>query len=217
MSSRVLLASAAILLIGPLALSATVTEQAPVRRVAAAVNRPLEDQLLPDDSVVEFYFFAGEVDHVLPDRPYSRKQVLAKAVTEADQVLVLQLESADSKLIDEGRWIGTRLGFNVIEVMKVSHSRIRTGSNVAFEVGGGELRIKGVLVRIQSKVEYKIGQKYLAFLTSPKTPPAGLTSIIQGPHPRLLDGDRLKASSDPEDDLAGFTLSEVRRAVASAR
>jgi hypothetical protein len=79
------------------------------------------------------------------------------------------------------------------------------------------VRIKGVLVRIKSNVEYKIGQKYLAFLTSPKSPPEGLTSIIQGPHPRLVDGDRLKASSDPEDALAGFTLAEVRRAVASAR
>jgi hypothetical protein len=131
MSSRVLLLASATIVLGiPLALSATVTQQAAVR-VAGALYRPLEDQLLPGDSVVEFTLGA-EIDHVLPDRPYTRQQVLARAVSEADQVLVLRLETADSKLVDEGRWIGTRLAYTVIEVMKASHSPIRASANVAF-------------------------------------------------------------------------------------
>lgn len=200
----------------PALLSAQASQQVEVRH-AGLDYRPLSDQLLPGDKVVELHANYDD-ERALPNRPFSRAQLLATAVSYAEQVVVVQLETADARLFDQGRAIGTRLGCNVIEVIKPRQSsQLRAGSKVSFLHYGGEIEINGVLVRIRSRSEYKVGQKYLVFLKSVESPTADLTNSLSGSDSLLVEGDRLKKLPGSFDDLSGATLADVRRAVAKQR
>lgn len=197
---------------------ATSTNQSTIRHVVTD-SRPLVDQLLPGDKIVEFARGYAEVNVATPDRPLSRQQTLAMAVSDAEQVILVEVETADARLIDQGRWIATRLACKVVEVMKSPHSlQLQPGANIAFEVVGGETQIDGVIVRIRSQVEYKVGLRYLAFLKSMEGSGEELTARVYGPQPRLVERQRLMAVPGHDNDkLAGLTLTDVRRAAAKRR
>lgn len=190
--------------------------QTPAVRRAAADLRPLADQLLPGDTIVEFVTNATD-ERVLPEHPLSRQQSLEVAVAEAEQVLLVELQAADASLFNQGRWIVRRLDCKVIEVMKASQaSRVAAGSHVSFRISGGELQINGVLVRIGTK-DYEVGQNYLVFLKSQADSARSITSTVQGPSPRLVEGDRLKPVPGRQEDIDGFTLADVRRVAGKKR
>lgn len=78
-----------------------------VRRAATDL-RPLADQLLPGDTIVEFV--TNTIDErVQPEHPLSRQQSLEMAVSEAEQVMLVELQAADASLFNQGRWIVRRL------------------------------------------------------------------------------------------------------------
>jgi hypothetical protein len=176
-------------------------------------SRPLAAQLLPTDKVVEF-FIDAEIDRVLPDRPLTRQEWLAMGVLHAEQIVRVQLEAAEARLIDEGRWIATRLNCKVVEVLKAPPaSTPHVGSQLAFHVQGGEVTINRVRVRVDGTSVWQIGRSYLAFLRSEPYPAYGLTSREDGPPPILLDRDRLQGLAGRSFELDGFTLAYVRREV----
>lgn len=195
---------------------APATQQAGVR-TAPADMRPLGDQLLPGDKVVEFFHNVDAGNPVLPNHPPSQPQALAMALSGPEEVVLVQVETADARLIDKDRWIATRLGCRVIEVLRApSGSRMGPGSIVSFEVGGGEVQINGVLVRTNQRLRYEVGRKYLTFLKS-NSPGMALTSTNRGAYQLLTDGERLRALPGGETDLDGFKLTDVRRAAAKKR
>lgn len=193
------------------------TQQGNVRRVSADY-RPLAEQLLPGDRIVEFLVDTPD-DRVLANPPLTRQEALLLAVSEAEQVVMVEVQTADNRLIDKGRLIATRLSCKVVEVMKPQHlPTLGPGANISFQVVGGEVQINGVLVRIRSQAEYKVGLRYLAFLKTREEPAGDLTNRIYGPQPRLVERDQLKAfPGDDKDKLAGLTLTDVRRAAAKPR
>lgn len=89
-------------------------------------------------------------------------------------------------------------------------------SHVSFLIGGGELQINGVLVRVGMK-NYDVGRKYLVFLKSQADPALSTSAVVQGRFPRLVEGDRLKPVPGLQEDIDGLTLADVRRVAAKRR
>ena len=144
----------------------------------------LADQLRPGDKIVEF-FIDAEIDQVLPDRPLSPRRALEMAVADAQQVVLVELGTAEPRLSDRDRWIATRLNCKVVEVIKAPRSsEVRPGAEVSFQIGHGELEIKGVVVRANRKSPDEVGRTYVAFLRNERIPSEGLTSAVASAYGR---------------------------------
>ena len=202
----------------PVMLSAQVaeTQQAGVRR-AAVDTRALVDQLRQGDKIVEFFLDIDD-ERVLPSRPLRPLESLEMAVVDSEQVVIIEVETADARLINEDRWIATRLNCKVVEVIKAPRSSaVRPGSHVSFQIGAGELEINGVVVRANRKLPYEVGRTYVAFLRNAPIPAQGLTSAVASAYPLSVDRGRLRAFPQLSEELDGLTLADVRRAAAKHR
>ena len=199
----------------PVALASQGQEE--VVRRARVPLRPLAEQLLPGDKIVEFFIDVDD-ERALPSRALRPLESLAMAVADSEQVLLVELKDAEAKLFDQDSWIATRLNCKVLDVLKAPRSsKVRPGSSVSFLVGGGELEINGVVVRANRKSPYEIGRTYVAFLRDEPIPAQGLTSEVASAYPVLVDRNRLKPFPGLSEELDGLTLSEVRRAAAKHR
>lgn len=69
------------------------------------------------------------------------------AVSDAEQVVLVEIETANARLTDKDRRIATRPGCKVIEVSKAPHaSEMGPGANVSFHVAHQLLlRLRGLL------------------------------------------------------------------------
>lgn len=100
-----------------------------VRTIPYAPNRPLSERLLPDDDVVVVTMRADEV--VTPRRPTAR--AMASALLRDYTAIVLRLDRSEGLLVDNGRWIASRLTGEVVERLNT----VKTTGTAALKAGTG--------------------------------------------------------------------------------
>lgn len=202
------------------ALSSTEAQTAPerqgnVRRTYLSRQRPIADQLRPDDEIVEF--IQDHEEPAVPSRPLTTKQGLSLALERSHEVAVAELQSAVGRLVDNGRWVRTLLQFRVIETLTSSQPE-SSGTVRSFEIAGGEVMLEKVLVRVGDPIPYEAGRRYVLFLNVSRTPlTLDVTSQIGGAFPLLVDGNVLRGFPQKSADLSGLTLAEVRLAAKEPR
>lgn len=180
-----------------------------VRTIPYAPNRPLSERLLPDDDVVVVTMRADEV--VTPRRPTAR--AMASALLRDYTAIVLRLDRSEGLLVDNGRWIASRLTGEVVErlntVKTTGTAALKAGTGVSVAMHGGSLRLGRVLLKTDQHVELEAGQTYVVFLGEGDEW-QHLPLVMHGPLIVEPSG-RLRDASQAKSELNGMTLESLKR------
>lgn len=200
-----------------LGVAAHADDQQTSRRTRAIkfTSRPIAESLLPDDEIVTLpRLGAGgmitEID--------TADEVLAAAVPYTTIALV-DVTGVSPLLTSEGTIIRTQFVGSVAEVLSTGARRpstdhVRPGQIIEFTNVGGEVAIRGVIVRADPVVDYAYPKRYLAILGA-KSHENGWTMPLSPP--LLLTQDTLTAVVPAASLLTGLRLEGIRAAIKKHR
>jgi len=172
-------------------------------------DKTLREQLQPDDDVVHFVRPIYEEPEGLP-----KQEALVQAVRVADEVLLAEVDAAETQLISNERWVRTRYCAHVVAVHKAPVGAVQRGDERCFVIGGGQVVINGVKVQVLRPLPYAKGRRYLVLFG--QRDDEGLYPIF-GAMPLLKVGDTFFAYPGFSEHLSGVTVADVRRAVNAPR
>lgn len=194
-------------------------EQARSRRVRTIshTSRPIAESLRPDDDIVVLpRIGAGgtlsEID--------TREKMLAAFVAGGyATVAIIDVTGVTSLLADGGTVIHTQFVGTVADVLSrgaklAATDVVEKGQNVEFARPGGEVAIRGVIVREDPVVDYPYPARYVAFLGRRRHENGWGTSLSA---PLLLNNGTASAVPPAVSLLEGITLDELRAAIAKRR
>ncbi|MGE3706634.1 MAG: hypothetical protein AB7I13_15295, partial [Vicinamibacterales bacterium] len=125
-----------------------------------------------------------------------------------------------TELVEEGRWMRTRLTASVVEAVRSAGLTLAEGQRVSLTVGGGEMTVGGVLVRTSAFSRPLPLGRYLVFIfgahlaAGPFLIEDGRVASIwredlisKNGHPRLRNNVDLSAA------LAGLEIDDLMRRI----
>jgi hypothetical protein len=128
-----------------------------VRRISPLPGVSLESRLSASDRIVEVYFAGGEPLVVEADAERTLEILRA-----SDSVIVATVTDTKSSLTPDGSWVRTRLSVNVRDVLLTRRpGLVERGKPLTCDIDGGELIVKGVVVRAGYLDILRTGQDYL--------------------------------------------------------
>lgn len=190
--------------------SRAIANQAHVRRISYSFE-PIATQLRPDDQVV---LIDREI-HIVRDVPApTASQLIDATVAQSDLVAIAELSDIEGVLVDQGRWIDTRLMGKITEVFKLGESvKIAQDNRIEVQFTGGQLMFGKVLVKAGRVFQLQSQRSYLVFLA--KVPemaaffPTHIPLLIQdGQLASPESSDAFDTPPNP-DPLHGMSLSDV--------
>jgi len=173
----------------------------PPRLIESTRGTPIAEKLRPgDESVVVKR--GNVISTFVDDRVLGVQQDLDERAEFADAIAVVEPGETNSYLTENGEWIQSKLDLRLVHSLKTPVPPIfdRDG-HATVEHSGGELRIKGVLVRVTGYYLLKPGERYLVFL---KAHPRATTVGFIGMQLRIT----------PDDHIAPIHLDSGREATA---
>jgi hypothetical protein len=172
----------------------------PVRVLQYRPDVRIEDQLRPDDSIVEVVDGANR--STLPgDIGYER--VLEDAVARSTLVVDAEVRKWNGLLIERGSWVSTHVIVAVREVLRSSEGSVKRGDVLEMWASGGEVTIRNVLVRADPVPRFQTGRRYVMFLT--KHPESQMLITVYSP--LLVERGRTASILKPEDrDVTNLRL-----------
>ena len=159
-SVGVLLASASIA--GPVVLGQS--REPRVRTLFWDPGAPIPGRLLPDDEIVTVKM-GGILDYITPGYALSADEVIADAAVRSDLVAVIDVARFEGVLSLDDTWVNTRLTGTVREVIRERKAgEYQRGQQLQADLGGGEVVVRKVTVRVGDSRRWPLNQSYLLFL-----------------------------------------------------
>lgn len=190
------------------------------RQIEWRAQRPIADELRPDDVLVHVFHPDGSGQAWA--RGASARDVLSATLAMQEGQLLIVIEAADAlgQLTRDGSWVETTVTGSVDELLFVPYARTRSypqrGSTIKVKfTGGGETTIGKTVVRAGDAPVFEPGSRYLMFLDD----------SVEGDVPRIADNLPLKIDSrlrlrnvaPLHSEMEGLTLKDVRAALAARK
>lgn len=136
------------------------------RQIIEQPNVPIASRLLPDDEMV-LVERAGFETRFVDETVLDVQEDLDLRASKSDLIMVADCVAAEGFLINNDSYVRSKVTFLPVLVLKDSAQvTSEPGGLVPVFHGGGDVRIKGVLVRAGYFYVYKPGARYLMFLRS---------------------------------------------------
>jgi hypothetical protein len=181
-----------------------------VRVIPRAANRSIVEQLLPEDRIVQVEQHLDLIDF---DPEPTAREMIDFLIDTAEIVAIVDVRDAVGTLVDDGKWIHTKLTGVPREVLKVSGgSLVSRGKSIEVQLSGGELTIGKVLVRAGESIQFPKNRQYLMFLRLNRD----WNGLAANGAPLLIEKRRLVNLSHEKSafaSLSGMTVSDVTKLV----
>jgi len=190
--------------------------QVPARRTRTIPfsGKPVAESLLPDDDIVEIAPF-GEALGRYDEPP---RVLFERGVQRAAMIVEVDVTVVSGVLADEGMFVRTRFVGQVREVIAARNVKpgdgISVGQPLEFSVGGGEVAIRGVVVRTVLRADYPFPAQYVVVLDH-KAQENGW-SVGLSP-PLLIAGDKASPVAPAKSIIGGLSLREMREIAKAAK
>ena len=184
--------------------------QSEPRRVPWRPDVSLSSIIQPGErEVVVFRMTLGDT---LLEEPTAEKE-LAREAEISDDVIVAEIVSVTSKLIDNGNWVESSVRVRVSEILQRPDQPLNAGGGIwSLFHDGGEIIVDGTKVKAGLYPIVKTGQRYLIFTAidyAGRRTQLGLAYPIT---PRgTLDSDESSEDGKRKSVMNGMPLSNIRR------
>ncbi|MFN7977447.1 MAG: hypothetical protein U0P30_04870 [Vicinamibacterales bacterium] len=181
-----------------------------MRVIRYAPNLRLDQRLRPDDDTVVVESPGKGEEVVYLRKPTERE--IALELLNSTAAVVVRVSAAESELIDEGRWIATRVSATVAEVLRVpagQSAAYRVGQQIAVTAGGGRLQIGGVQIETEGCATIVPGRRYVFFIGRQDVFTA-LPLLVHAPLLLNADGS-LSPAGASTSPLVGASLRRLRQ------
>jgi hypothetical protein len=122
-------------------------------------GQPIVSSLLPDDEIVLVY--SGAVVMPAPYGVVRTRESELKDLARWEELAIIQQATPQSFFVNNGTWLNTRVQARVIQTLKTGRLVTAHGTAIEFEHEGGELQVKGVIVRSAEGVSFENSKRYL--------------------------------------------------------
>lgn len=193
--------------------------------IAASENRsipyephvPIASRLRPGDRLVTVTRQTGEHGALWNEEPTAEQELLFLAKVN-DAALVVDTVDLAGFLLEDGAWIGTRIGAVIAEVLSGRAFPTRVGGHVVLTyIHGGELYIGQTLVRAGLPVRMNEGDRHFLFVQRDSATETLFPSRIMRVKNGRIVSPAKSGSSHPKDRLHGFELTRVRALLRSSQ
>ena len=170
--------------------------------------------LRPDDEIVivqSTAVVAPAPPHVLtPEMEFS-------GLARLEEVAVIEQARPRSFFVMKGTWLNTRVQARVVQTLKTGRLATAPGTTVEFEHEGGELQVKGVIVRSDVGVVFDDAPRYLVGIRREDYRKSSTWKVV-----RMFAVDdvgtlrpfQVRSGSPRESPLHGMSVSDVAAEIA---
>jgi hypothetical protein len=180
-------------------------------------GRPIAEVPQPGDSIV---IVDREFDVAQSDEKPTPAVAIQDLTQRAAAVALVEVTDVSTELVEEGRWMRTRLTASVVEAVRSAGLTLAEGQRVSLTVGGGEMTVGGVLVRTSAFSRPLPLGRYLVFIFGAHLA-AGPFLIEDGRVASIWREDliskeghpRLQRNADLPAALAGLEIDDLMRRI----
>ena len=177
-----------------------------VRTVVSTPGVPIPSLLRPDDRIVIITLGPGTIeDSLRPPLDQTMDEELTEITTRSSGIFVVEPVKIEARLVENDERIQTQVTVSVGGVIKDgATSLLEPDRTASFELAGGELTIKGVVVRAERNYRFRTHQKYLLALQRLRDGRVALASM-----PFLIDGSGRLAPMEFTEGVTGIPQSTL--------
>jgi hypothetical protein len=206
--------SDATLLVAAIVITCTFGVTAQRVRTLRPSDQPIGSRLLPDDQVVVIESIMGPSE---PSPFKLTRETELRDLARWEEVAIIHQARPQSFFVKNGIWLSTRVQARVMQTLKTDRLATAPGKVIEFEHEGGELTVKGVIIRSAVGVSFDENTRYLVGVRfHPDLKKWQVGVMFELDNLGNLREHTRRDGSTPDSALKGARLADIAEAISKA-